>query len=144
MEISEIVDYLSLPKELGVNPDTGKAITLSNGRYGPYVASDGQSHSLPKGSDIFAVTLEEAIKLLATPKGGKKGARQPQKPFKEYGEYEGEPFGIFYGRYGYYGKRGKENFALPKEMKKDPSHFEELTKERLIELYKEALATKKQ
>lgn len=143
MEISEIVDYLSLPKELGVNPDTGKAITLSNGRYGPYVASDGQSHSLPKGSDIFAVTLEEAIKLLATPKGGKKGARQPQKPFKEYGEYEGEPFGIFYGRYGYYGKKGKANFALPKEMKKDPSVFDDLSKERLIELYKEALEAKK-
>ncbi len=143
MEISEIVDYLSLPKELGKDPSTDKAVTLAYGRYGPYVSSDGKSHSLPKGSDIFSVTLEEALKLLATPRGGKRGARQPQKAFKEYGEYEGEPLGIFYGRYGYYGKKGKANFALPKEMKKDPSVFDDLSKERLIELYKEALEAKK-
>ncbi|MFA5467775.1 MAG: type I DNA topoisomerase [Sphaerochaetaceae bacterium] len=139
MTISEIMDYLSLPKELGVNPENGKPVTVSIGRYGPFVSNDGKNRNLSGPQErVFTITLEEALELLASAREPRKGKRSAQKAFKEYGEYEGEALGIFYGRYGYYGKLGKKNFALPKEMKKDESAFVNLSKERLIELYKES------
>jgi len=40
------VRLLSLPREVGIHPETGKPITSNFGRFGPYVAHDGQYASL--------------------------------------------------------------------------------------------------
>ena len=44
-------------------------ITAQNGRYGPYITKEKDSRSLPSEEQIFTVTLEEALALLAQPKG---------------------------------------------------------------------------
>ncbi len=51
-------------KDLGEHPDGGKVEVLS-GRYGPYVKHGSVNATLPKGKEPDAVTLEEAIELLA-------------------------------------------------------------------------------
>jgi DNA topoisomerase-1 len=66
-------------RELGVREDTGAAIKLLDGRYGPYVTDGRTNASLPKGADPAALGLREAIGMLdaraaAGPK--KKGARR--------------------------------------------------------------------
>ena len=60
--------------ELGAHPDDGKPISIRKGRYGPYVKHGRVNATLPKDTDENAVTLEEALALLAakTSKGGKK------------------------------------------------------------------------
>jgi len=63
-------------KELGINPATGRAVWLKNGRFGPYVeelaAADSgdkpKRSSLPKGWTAAAVDLEKALRLLSLPR----------------------------------------------------------------------------
>ncbi len=61
--------------ELGAHPDDGKPISIRKGRFGFYVKHGRVNATLPKGTDENAVTLEEALALLAAKasKGGKKG-----------------------------------------------------------------------
>ncbi|MGH6814748.1 MAG: type I DNA topoisomerase [Hyphomicrobiaceae bacterium] len=60
---------------LGTDPDTGLAVTLRNGRFGPYVqlgeGADKEKPkraSIPKGLDPAAVDLARALQLLALPR----------------------------------------------------------------------------
>jgi DNA topoisomerase-3 len=52
-------------KELGVHPSDGKPISLKSGRYGPYVQHGKLNATLPKEMNPDAVTLDQAIELLA-------------------------------------------------------------------------------
>lgn len=60
--------YLSIPRTLGTHPDTGKEITANNGRFGPYVAHDGNFRSIKTPLDVYTITLEQALELLAQEK----------------------------------------------------------------------------
>jgi DNA topoisomerase-3 len=52
-------------KEIGAHPNDGKPITLKSGRYGPYVQHGKLNATLPKEMNPDAVTLDQAIELLA-------------------------------------------------------------------------------
>lgn len=60
--------YLSLPRTLGTHPTTGLEVTANNGRFGPYVAHDGNFRSIKKPLDVYTITLTEALELLAQEK----------------------------------------------------------------------------
>ncbi len=60
--------YLSLPRTLGLHPESEKEVTANNGRFGPYVAHDGNFRSIKAPLDVYTITLEEALVLLAIPK----------------------------------------------------------------------------
>lgn len=69
-------DAESADKQLGLNPATGLAVWLKNGRFGPYVeelAAEGSSDkpkrsSLPKGWIASAMDMEKALRLLSLPR----------------------------------------------------------------------------
>ncbi len=127
--LDEGLFLLSLPKELGPHPDGGRVVA-GLGRYGPYVAHDTGKmdyRSLPKGQDLQDVTMEQALALLAQPKGGRRGPTV----IKELGKHpkSGKPIQILSGRYGPYVKCDKTNATVPKEM--DP---DSLTLEAAVEL----------
>ncbi|MGA0600425.1 type I DNA topoisomerase [Caulobacter sp. KR2-114] len=68
-------------KELGEHPVTGKPVRVLSGRYGPYIKHESTNANVPKGADPAALTMEEAVALLAAreDKGGggkKKPARK--------------------------------------------------------------------
>ena len=127
---------LSLPRTLGLHPDTGKEIQASVGRFGPFVVHEGDFRSLAKQDDVYTVDLARAVELLSQPKGGR-GQRAAVEPLKTVGAHpkDGEPILLFEGRYGPYVKHGGVNASLPKGVGPD-----ELTVEQAVTLLAERAA----
>jgi len=119
---------LSLPRELG-NDASGEPITALNGRYGPYVKRGSDSRSLESEEQLFAVTLEQALALLAEPKRGRGRTETP--PLRTLGDdpASGEPIVVKEGRFGPYVTDGTTNATLRKD--DDPAS---VTLERAAEL----------
>ncbi|MEY4094510.1 MAG: topoisomerase 1 [Acidobacteriota bacterium] len=71
-------------KNLGKHPESGAEVKILDGRYGPYV-SDGETNaSVPKGTQVEAVTMAAAIELLnaRAGMGGKKKAKKAKAAAK--------------------------------------------------------------
>ncbi len=64
--------YLSLPRELGVNPETGKMVSANIGRFGPYIVEDRDFRSL-KNDDVYNITLDRALEILKEEKKVRRG-----------------------------------------------------------------------
>src|SRR5690606_3986790 len=95
------LDLIALPKALGVHPDSGDAVEVGIGRYGPYVKHQRVYASIPKDEFLLDVQLPRALELLAS-KSQRGGAA-----LKELGDdpNTGEPIEIRSGRFGPYVKR---------------------------------------
>ena len=71
--------------ELGDHPADGKPVRVLSGRFGPYIKHGDVNANVPKGKDPAALTMEEAVALLAeraAKGGGKKPARKAAAPKK--------------------------------------------------------------
>ena len=70
-------------KDLGAHPVTGKPVKVLSGRYGPYIKHESTNANVPKGADPAALTMEEAVALLAAreEKGG--GKKKPARAAKK-------------------------------------------------------------
>ncbi len=69
-----LLSQASDQRELGVNPANGRAISVKNGRYGPYVTEAAEEGEKPRTASLFksmspeTVTLEDALRLLSLPR----------------------------------------------------------------------------
>jgi DNA topoisomerase-1 len=128
--LDDALRLLSLPRVLGEDPADGVAITAQNGRYGPYISKDKDSRSLESEQQLFDITLEQALALLAQPKQyGRRGA--PKPPLRELGEdaVSGKPMVLKEGRFGPYVTDGATNASL-----RAGDTVEEITPDRAMEL----------
>ena len=66
--LEDALRLLSLPRVVGVDPESKEEITAQNGRYGPYLKKGTDSRSLANEEQMFTVTLDEALKIYAEPK----------------------------------------------------------------------------
>lgn len=66
-------------REIGVHPADGALIQLFDGRYGPYLKHGELNASLPRGTDPGAVTLDQAVVLLAEKGKPSKAARKTSR-----------------------------------------------------------------
>ncbi|HET7606776.1 MAG TPA: type I DNA topoisomerase, partial [Sphingomicrobium sp.] len=103
---SEVAErLLSLPREIGVHPETGKAITASIGRYGPYLAHDGKYAKLASTAEVFETGMNAAVAKLADAAAGggrqRGGAREPIAVLGKHPASGGE-IKVMAGRYGPY------------------------------------------
>ncbi|HEY7852202.1 MAG TPA: topoisomerase C-terminal repeat-containing protein, partial [Caulobacteraceae bacterium] len=66
-------------RELGAHPVTGEPVRLLAGRFGPYVRHGSTNANLPRGADPEALTLDEAVALIAAREGMEpKSKRKPR------------------------------------------------------------------
>jgi DNA topoisomerase-1 len=84
VSIEQALVYLSLPRVLGKHPESGKNITASIGRFGPYIVHDADFRSL-KTDDVYTITLERALEILSMPKvvGRRGGFKKKETPAAE-------------------------------------------------------------
>ncbi|MFC9359023.1 type I DNA topoisomerase [Rhodococcus sp. NPDC057014] len=113
--LDDALKLLSLPRVVGVDPESKEEITAQNGRYGPYLKKGTDSRSLATEDQMFTVTLEEALKIYAEPKRrGRQAAATP--PLRELGvdSVSEKPMVIKDGRFGPYVTDGETNASLRK------------------------------
>lgn len=121
---------LSLPRDVGPHPETGKMISAGIGRYGPYVLHNGTYANLEAVEDVFSIGLNRAVSLLAEKAANGPRGRTRAAPLKELGEHpDGGMITVKQGRYGPYVNVGKINATLPKD--RDPMS---ITREEALEL----------
>jgi len=109
------IKLLSLPRDVGLHPETGLPITAGLGRYGPFILSDGKYANLPDIEEVFTVGLNRAVDLLAEKaKGGFKraGSVAAIQTF----EHDNGPITVRAGKYGPYVNQGKVNATIPKDV----------------------------
>ncbi len=102
---------LTLPRLVGKD-EAGEPIYAKNGRYGPYIERGKDSRSLEDEEQLFTVTLDQALALLAAPK--LRGRRAAQPPLRELGvdPLTDKAMVIKDGRFGPYVTDGETNASL--------------------------------
>ncbi|WP_032380053.1 type I DNA topoisomerase [Rhodococcoides fascians] len=128
--LEDALKLLSLPRIVGVDPESKEEITAQNGRYGPYLKKGTDSRSLADEDQMFTVSLEEALKIYAEPKRrGRQGEAKP--PLRELGvdPISEKPMVIKDGRFGPYVTDGETNASLRKD-----DEVESITDDRASEL----------
>jgi DNA topoisomerase-1 len=133
--LEDALRLLELPRVVGVAPDGGEVVAR-NGRYGPYVQKEKESRSLESEEQLFTISLEEALALLAQPRQ-RRGQRAATKPLRELGSdpVGGKEIVLKEGRFGPYVTDGETNASLRKG--DDP---ETVTLDRALELLTERRA----
>jgi len=98
-------------REIGEHPTLGGAISLKQGRFGPYVTHGKVNATLPKGTNLEALTLDEAVAALnAKASGAVPGAAV-------LGDHpDGGAVTVRAGRFGPYVNWGKVNANIPKSI----------------------------
>jgi DNA topoisomerase-1 len=106
--------WLSLPRTLGIHPDSDEEVMAASGRFGPYIKCGSETRSLPATDDIYEVELARALEILAQPKARRGQRRVTRKALRDFGEGEAGKIQLMDGPYGPYLTNGELNASLPK------------------------------
>jgi DNA topoisomerase-1 len=126
VDLATALKLLSLPRTIGNHPQTGEPIVAHNGRFGPYIKCGSETRSLPGDLSPLAVTVDEALALLAQPKTRGRTAvkKEPLRTF-DASPVTGEPIKLLDGRYGPYVTDGTTNASLPRDVKPEELSLEQ-------------------
>lgn len=124
IDLETALRLLSLPRVVGVDPESGDEITAQNGRFGPYLKKGADSRSLESESQIFDVTLDQALEIYAQPKYG--AGRRASSALAEFeaDPVSGKPIRIRDGRFGAYVTDGETNVTIPRGQTVEDITFE--------------------
>jgi DNA topoisomerase I len=138
VDLGWALKLLSLPRTVGAHPESGKPITASIGRFGPYLAHDGKYARLGSTAEVFETGMNAAVaKLADAASGGGRGRGAAREPLKTLGAHPRTELElkVMEGRYGPYVTDGTTHASLPKTVKP-----EELTLEEAAQLIDERAA----
>lgn len=105
ISFDEAMELFRLPRNLGSFENSD--ITVSIGRFGPYIAHDSKFYSLGKEFDPYTISFDQAFPMVV-----EKRAAKEQRTIKIF---EKEKIQLLRGPYGPYIKQGLRNYKLPKE-----------------------------
>lgn len=123
IDLDTALALLSLPRVVGVDPETGVEILAQNGRFGPYLKRGTDTRSLTSEDQIFDIDLPAALELYAQPKYGARAASSALKEFDADPE-SGKPIKIKDGRFGVYVTDGTTNATIPRGEEIEDIDFE--------------------
>lgn len=109
VSLDQALRWLELPREVGVDPQSGEKIYARYGRYGPYISRGKTNRTLSEIEQLFTITTEEAVQILATtPTRG----RSPALKILGEDPRTGKTVELRDGRYGPYVSDGVTNASL--------------------------------
>ena len=103
--LEQALDLFKLPRTLG--EWEGKPVVVGVGRFGSYIRHDNKFVSLPKETDLMAMTLEEAEQIILN-----KREAEAKKIIREFADQP--ELKVLNGRFGPYISYKKENYKIPK------------------------------
>jgi DNA topoisomerase-1 len=114
LDLEVALRLLSLPREVGLHPETGLPIVANLGRYGPYLLHDGKYANLKETAELFEIGMNAAVMKLAEPKGAaRRGTAEPLAVLGAHPE-TGSQVKVLNGRFGPYVSDGTTNANVPK------------------------------
>jgi len=122
--LEDALELFKLPRDLGEFEN--KKVTVSIGRFGPYIRHDNKFISLGKGDDPYVVSLDRAIELIDAKRD--KDDKSVIRIFAEEPDLK-----VLNGRFGAYISYKKGNYKIPKKV--EP---EKLTLEDCLKIIKES------
>ena len=122
--LDQAVGLLSLPRTIGLHPETKQPIEVGIGRFGPYVRMGAIYGSLERDDDVLAIGMNRAMDLLA-----KKLAS-----VRSMGDHpaDKQPVTVRKGRFGPYVQHGKMVANMPRGVM-----MEDITLDEAVTLLKE-------
>jgi DNA topoisomerase-1 len=129
LTFEDSLKLLSLPRVIGIDPESNVEITAQNGKFGPYLMKGKDSRSLQSEDQIFDLDLAGALEIFAQPKYG--GRRTAATPLKEFGEDPASQLPVVAktGQFGLYVTDGVINATVPKD-----ENLEEMSPDQAFEL----------
>lgn len=103
--LSEALEMFKLPRILGVYQD--EEVSVSLGRFGPYVKFKAIFASLDKSDDPYTINLERAIELIEN-----KLKQENEKVIRDF--KDADQTRLLNGKWGPYISIGKSNYKIPK------------------------------
>ncbi len=134
LSLDTAIKLISLPREIGIYPETNEMITGAIGRFGPYLKIGSDFISLPKEEDILEIGINKAVEIVA--EGLEKKKQNKPKSLGIHTELETE-ITVQSGKYGPYVKCGKTNAPLPKN-----TDIQDVTLEQAIDVINKQLEKK--
>jgi len=106
LTLEEALGLLSLPRLVGIHPETGQKIETNIGRFGPYVKMGAIFASLDRDDNVLHLGLNRAMDLIA----------KKQDSIRTVGVHpkDGEPVLVRKGRFGPYAQWGNTVANLPR------------------------------
>ncbi|HJU50975.1 MAG TPA: type I DNA topoisomerase [Acidimicrobiia bacterium] len=113
ISLEEALQLLTLPRLVGIDPETGEEVMALNGRYGPFLSRGSENRSLQTEAQLFTVDLAEALALFSQPPTRRGRGGQAAASGREIGvTAEGKTVSVRSGRYGPYVTDGEINASL--------------------------------
>jgi DNA topoisomerase-1 len=118
VDFEKALGLLSLPRDVGKDPESGEMIIAGIGRFGSYVKLGKTYANLEQGDDVLNIGLNRAVTLIAEKKANPgKGRRFGADPGRSLGEHpdKGGPIIVKNGRYGAYVSHDGVNATIPSD-----------------------------
>ncbi len=128
VDLTIALGLLSLPRDVGKDPESGEMIIAGIGRFGSYVKLGKTYANLEQGDEVLNIGLNRAVTLIAEKKANPgKGRRFGADPGRSLGDHpdKGGPIVVKNGRYGAYVSHDGVNATLPGEKTPDSITLEE-------------------
>jgi len=113
MDLDTALRLLSLPRVVGAD-ENGVEITVANGRFGPYLRRGEDTRSLSRPEELFTLTRDQALAILAKPKERRRRGSEPLKVLGEAPALGGASVKLMEGRFGPYFTDGTTNASVPR------------------------------
>jgi DNA topoisomerase-1 len=116
LTLEQAIGLLSMPRTVGIHPETKEPIQVGIGRFGPYVRMGSVFGSLDRDDDVLALGLNRAVDLIA----------KKMASVRTLGTHpKGDFVSVRKGRFGPYVQHGQTVANLPRGTTMDDVTLEE-------------------